>query len=274
MKIVKVFTLSIMVLGVVGCASPVPVAENFPLSYQKVARTAKHWDIVAADVVAQTASVLASTEALKGRAVFVPSTARNTAFDATFNDFLINHMVGSGMQVSVCPASSGTGLIVNPDVKVRYDTRVIGHAERHLYRPGLLTALAAGIVVARSSALSDLSSGETNNLIFGSGVLADIALGHMAQGTRTEIVVTTTIDENNRFIMRRSDIYYVPDGDVNLFVQRIARSSTCPGQQGIAGTKSQMEDSVEAEQSRQEMFIKAMRRTNPAWRPESVSYSY
>ena len=79
--------LAAVALTTIGCASPNPVAENFPVSYQKVAGTAQHWDVVAEDVVMQTASVLASNPAFKGRAVYVPPTVRNTAFDATFRDF-------------------------------------------------------------------------------------------------------------------------------------------------------------------------------------------
>ena len=51
-------TSAILIAGIssalFGCASPVPVAENFPVSYQKVARTAHHWDVVAGDLLAQT----------------------------------------------------------------------------------------------------------------------------------------------------------------------------------------------------------------------------
>ena len=262
-------------VSMIGCASQAPVAQNFPLSYQKVATTASHWDIVAADVVAQTASVLANTDRLKGRAVYVPNTIRQSAFDTTFNDFLINHMVDRGMQVSVCPTSGGTGMIVSPDVKVRYETRLISHAERHFYRPGTLTALAAGIVVARSLSLASLSTGEINNTVLGSGVLADLGLSHVARPTGTEIVVTTTIDENNRFIMRRSDIYYVPDGDVKLFMQRVATSSTCSGPKSATGVvENQSEMQADPQTIRQEMLEKAMRRSNPAWRPDSVAWSY
>ena len=53
--------LASTVVALVGCASPAPVAQNFPLSYQQVARTAHHWDVVAEDVVSQTMQAIADS---------------------------------------------------------------------------------------------------------------------------------------------------------------------------------------------------------------------
>jgi hypothetical protein len=256
-----------------GCASPVPVAENFPLTYQKVARTAQHWDVVAEDVVAQTAGVLAANQALQGRGVFIPPTARNTAFEATFRDFAINRMVDRGMQVSVCSSPGGSGMVSSPDVRVLYETRIIGHAEMSRYRPGLLTALAAGVFVGRSVSDSDLSRDGRGALGFGVAALADLAAGHISNPTHTELVVTTTIEENNRFIMRRSDIYYVPDGDRNLFTRHAAGSALCPPIPGAARAMTLLDPATD-EQARHEMVVQSMRRSNPAWQPTIFGSAY
>ena len=264
----KFVLLSSVVLTAVGCASPQPVAENFPLSYQKVARTAKHWDIVAEDVVSQTAGVLASTQGLQGRSVFVPPTVRNTAFDATLRDFLINRMVDRGVAVSVCPAG-GTGMISNPDVNVRYETRILGHADISNYRPGLLTALAGGIFVGRSIAESDVHPDTVGVAAFGLLALADIAASHITKPTHTELVITTTIAENNRFLMRRSDVYYVPDGDINLFTRRVAGSALCGPSPALA-----MKDPADDAQARQDLVINGMRRSNPNWKPTVYGSAY
>ena len=232
---IKAIVLSMIVLSIAGCASPIPVAHNFPLSYQKVARTAKHWDIVADDVVEQTASFLASREGLQGRAVFVPGTQDTTAFDATFHDFLINHLVDRGLQVSVCSLPGGVGFQTSPDVQIKYEKRIISHGEKMpQYQPGVLTALAAGVLVVRSVAVADLSG-----VGFAAAALADLGLGHLSAATQTEMIVTTTIVENNRFAMRRSDIYYVPDGDIALFTNRITKRSECPPTKGAVSTAAQ-----------------------------------
>jgi hypothetical protein len=272
MALKEIALLGVVALSAFGCASPVPVADNFPLTYQKVARTAQHWDVVADDVVAQTAGVLATNQALQSRAIFVPPTPRNTAFDATFRDFVINHMVDRGMPVSVCSSPGGTGMVSNPDVRVRYETRVIGHAQMPSYRPGVLTALAAGVFVGRSIALSDVHPDAAGVAAFGAVALADLATGHIAKPTHTELVVTTTIEENNQFVMRRSDIYYVPDGDVNLFTRRVAGSALCPPN-SQPGTTVSSRDPAEDENARQELVIQSMRRSNPSWRPGAIAFS-
>lgn len=269
MDIQKVGLVSLFALSLVGCKAPVPVAENFPLSYQKVARTAHHWDVIAEDVVNQAATTLAATQQLQGRPILVVPPARNTAFDAVFNDFLINRMVDRGMQVNVCEPT-GTGMIVEPEVKVKYQARVIVHAKVPQYRPGLLTALASSVFVARSIAISDDTSTDAMWLagIAAAGI-ADVAKGHIALATRTEVVVTTTIEENNRFVMRRSDIYYVPDGDANLFVQRVSQNNLCPSSVRAENASASVEEKENAESAaRHQLFVKNMRHRDPSWRPE------
>lgn len=213
-----------------GCASPVPVADNFPLSYQKVARTAHHWDVVADDVVAQTSATVQG-EPMKGRSVYVVQPAQNTAFDAAFREFLINRMVDRGMPVNVCPVKpEAAGFAVAPAVQVRYTTRVIAHsASMSNYRPGALTGLASGVWVGHAIGQSGLSRDAKFGAALGLGALIDWAAGHESSPTKTEIIVTTTIAENNRFLMRRSDVYYVPDADAPLFSKPVARGSECSG---------------------------------------------
>ena len=43
-------TLLILCLGLGACASQVPVATTYPISFQRKMQAAEHWDILAADV--------------------------------------------------------------------------------------------------------------------------------------------------------------------------------------------------------------------------------
>lgn len=250
-------------VAVAGCAAPVPVAEHFPLSQQRVARTAQHWDVVAADVVAQTATALHSHPALKGRPVVVGNGFRQTPFNVAFRNFLTNHLVNSGAAVNVCRVGSVVqgGFIADPaEVQVTYEVQHIQHATAPYYRPGLLTALTAGVVVGRAIAVSHFDGTEASLLALGLAGLADVGLGHSARPTRTELIITTTIADQNRFIMRRSDIYYVPEGDTALFVSGYAHPTLCPS---VAGLQQRSDT-----QARDEMLVDSMRRSNPLWRPE------
>lgn len=217
---VRTVAVALSVVFVYGCASPVPVADNFPLSYQKVARTAHHWDVVADDVVAQTADTLRGRGAFSERSLYVMQPARSTMFDAAFRDFLLNRMVDRGMTVNVCSAPS--------EVQVRYSTRVVQHsANMPKYRPGFLTALTSGVWVGHLLSESSLSADAAYAIGIPFAVAADVIAGHEAEPTRTEIIVTTTITEANHFVMRRSDVYYVPDGDRPIFTAAVARESDC-----------------------------------------------
>jgi hypothetical protein len=277
MNAAKTGAVCLLALSIAGCGAPQPIAENFGVTHQKVARTAKHWEVVANDVASQTVDLLTKSNGLASRAFFIPTTTRNTAFDAAFRDFLINDFVDRGINVKICPApeAMGTGFADLPQVKIRYTTRIIGHSEAQQYRPGLLTALAAGVFVGRSLGTVDLSRDAANGVALGLGLVGDIWGSHVTRATHTEIIVTTSIEENNRFLMRRADIYYVPDGDANLFVKRVATSSSCPGDSGTKATDDGVAaNSIDADEAVTNLFNLNMKRVNANWEPPSLSGTF
>jgi hypothetical protein len=265
-----------VVVAVVGCASPAPVAQNFDVSYQKVARTAHHWDVVAEDVVSQTMQAIAEKAQLQNRGVHV-APSRSTAFNTAFREFLITHLVDRGASVSACKVGHGAApgfAEEGPDMEVQYDSQLVVHgSDTADYTLVRLTALAAGVAVVRNVARADFA--DVNAALIGAAALADLAAGHRARPTRTEIIVTTTLVERNRFVARTSDVYYVPDADAQLFIQRVAQRSTCPDDKPIATVELGNDDK---EGARQEMIERGMRRTNPNWRPTTyrpqTAYSY
>ncbi|AKU09954.1 hypothetical protein AzCIB_0049 [Azoarcus sp. CIB] len=263
------------IAALVGCASPAPVAQNFPISYQKVARTAHHWDVVADDVVSQTLQEVSTKAQLQGRALIV-APARNTAFNTAFREFMITHLVTAGAQVSVCKMDVATGRGFQADgqvVEIQYDSQLIVHGnDVPNYAPGRLTALAAGVAVIRNAVFDN----ETNAALLAAGALSDFGLGHAARPTRTEIIVTTSITDQNRFVTRRSDIYYVPDADAQLFIQRVAQRSACPDDKPVAAAVPET-NQASTDLARQNMIEREMRRVNPLWRPAptpATAYSH
>lgn len=272
----KQYVLLFPLVLTVGCASPVPVAQNFPSSFQKVARTAHHWDVVAEDVVAQTTAAIEANPVLQKRGVFVPGPERSTAFNVAFRDFLINHMVSRGLPVSVCKStqSLGTGFAMEgSDVEVLYDARIIGHgANMPNYIPGTFTALASGVRVIHNIS-ENMSSSSAWAAGIGLAALADVAASNLAVPTRTEVIVTTTITENNRYIMRKSDIYYVPDADAKLFMRRVKHHSSCPEDKVPVAKAEPAPSEADLEYSRQTMMDREMKRWNPNWHSQEA-YAY
>lgn len=268
-------------LTVVGCASPVPVAQNFSLSDQQVARSARHWDVVADDVVEQTIEALDDNESLKGRPLYVSPSSQRTAFNKAFREFLITRLVADGTAVDVCrasPAKTKEGFAAEgAQIEVTYDTQLVRHgADLSVFdnEPRRFTWLAAGVLVARRLSEVHLSTAAGGGAAMAGAAFIDWWRGRSSQATSTEIVVTTTISENNRFVMRRSDIYYVPDGDASLYSHWGRNTkSNCPIETTKTTTASGNEQADdEIENARMELVAREMWRVNPEWRGPAYAY--
>jgi hypothetical protein len=255
MKFRYILPIVVTSVGISGCATtPVPVAKNFPASTQQVARTAQHWNVVANSVVEQTLLAINSNPMLQKRSIYLQRPNGANAFNVSFHDFLINHMVGSGASVNVCKPTQSTGAGFEMDgkpVDVTYEARVIQHQGIANYRPGEWIALGTG-VAALYNASSNWSHSEIWGAGIGLGVLAELARNSWAGSTNTELVVTTTIAENNRYIFRRSDIYYIADADAGLYFNRVKLNSSCPEDQVLANESSQ----INKEEERVRMYMK------------------
>jgi hypothetical protein len=194
-------------LGAAGCASRVPVAVNHPLTTQKKAKAAHHWDVLADDIARQTKLAAGDPKKQFPKKPLFVQPGGTSPFDTAFRNFLITRLVNDGVTVTEDPKEA---------LAVSYDVQLVRHdSSRYTHLPGTLTALAAGVWVIR-----DLASATANAVpgTLGLTALADYALGHYAGGaTHTELIVTTTMLENSRYLFRKSDIYYLEDEDTGLF---------------------------------------------------------
>lgn len=211
-------TLLVVTLFVLaGCASQVPIPTGQPISYQAKVKATHHWDLIAEDVAIELAKSLQTDDALKTHGIFVTPTVSRIAFNTAFQNFLITRMVNKGLPV----AKWSTG------VEVKYETQLVTHgSDRIAYQPGTLTLLAGGLMVARNVALN--LSGDTQALAtLAIAGLGDAAISYTTgPATKTELIVTTSLTYNNRFVMRKTDVYYIEDADVQLFMERQAPPGT------------------------------------------------
>lgn len=204
--------LSILLLALVlaGCASPVPVGRNFPVSDQYKVRATHHWDVIAGDVAEQTALSLTERDWLAGRTLHVESPHPGIAFQQGFCNFMITQLVNRGLPVVEAPQGA---LIVS------YETQVVRHASpRPGFAPGGLTALTAGVMVGRNLILGTPSPWVAGGVLLGTTAAMDLAANQLTRPTQTELIVTTSITDNGRFMLRKNDVYYVEDLDISLFV--------------------------------------------------------
>ncbi len=202
--------ISLQFLG--GCSqlAGIPSAEPFPDTNLRKAKSAEHWNVIAGDVATQTAALKDRAE-LQGRALFVSPSGDNSTFSRGFQTMLISKLVNGGFSVATTPENA---------VEVKYEAQVVRHlAGQGNYQPGSVAALAGGILVAREIAVSNTSgSGKALGaaaLVAGADLLLTNA--QLRAATNTEVIITTSLIDKNRFLMRKTDVYYVEDAEGSMF---------------------------------------------------------
>lgn len=199
-------------LSIGGCGTlDVPRADNYPPTDQKKARAVHHWDVLADDVAARVAEKIAAWPA--GEYPIHITVADGSAFNQGFRKLLIVRLLDRGVVLSTQPAV----------VELAVDAQIVQHQApvgNALQMPW--TRLAAGIAVARDwhHYAQGTASGVASAL--GLGLAMDMARmgtdGAAAGGpTRTEVLVTTALKSNDRYLAGSADVYYIEREDAVLY---------------------------------------------------------
>lgn len=208
-------TLKQMAIGagavlLVGCASsPIPVSANFPLTVEPKVRSAGHWGLLSNDVVKQTLESLGKLGVSGNLYVALPANA--TAFDKAFQNFLITDLVKSGRVVQQFPDQA---------LEISYQTQVVRHnSPRPHFVPGRLTMITAGLYAAYGLRTAAEGAKMAGGLAAAAG--ADYIISESSGGpTHTELILTTTIASGGRYLVRKTDVYYVEEADTTLLQYR------------------------------------------------------
>lgn len=208
----RVFAALVGITLLAGCSQlgGVPGAEAFPDASLRKVKSAEHWNVIAGDVAKQTAELKNRPE-LKGKDLYVSPAGDGSDFGRGFHAMLISHLVNSGANVATRP--EGT-------IQVSYEAQVVRHlAGQGNYQPGTVAAIAGGVVVAREVSTSNASSSakalEAAALIAGADFLA--AKVRLLSATNTEVIITTSLIDNNKYLMRKTDVYFVEDIEGAMF---------------------------------------------------------
>jgi hypothetical protein len=197
--------LSIPILVcLLGSCAQVPVPATYRINTQKKIQAAYHWDVLASDVAEQAYLFLSQDGKLQDIPIYVAA-AEDTLFDGVFRDLLITQLVQQGVTVVDSRDNALT---------MTYRAQLLRHGKRTIRQPpSKYSALALGIKVARD--IADWATEDILNVGVGLGVLADLNRGATTGGTPdVEVILTTSMLLNNRYVNRKSDIYYInePDG--------------------------------------------------------------
>ena len=195
-----------------ACATPyseTPLATNFATSKQHKLQAASHWSLISRDVAARLSASLP-----RDAAVFVNQASEQTAFERAFTTQLLTALVQAGHPVMKSPEGA---------LRIGIDTQAIPFSADRLQNRdfGSATALGAGVW-----AVYDLVEYASN----GAGKAAMLGLvaidahkwfqSEFASGEtpQHEIIITTTVSDPNRYIVRDTSVYYVADADRKLYM--------------------------------------------------------
>ncbi len=195
-----------VLVAVSGCIrSPQP--ETYPFTVQQKMQAAHHWEVLANDVANRINNELIRRGYLETPVYVSHSCGDDTdcgpdggfPFDEAFNDLLTTQLVGFGVPTQA--ENDGSGLVVN------YKVQVVFHRDPPLQwpRPGVITSLAAGIIVLRNA--------PDEILALAAAATTDILRATSTVNGHYEVIISTSIVDNNLYLMRTSDIYYINDPD-------------------------------------------------------------
>lgn len=205
-RLIMCMALAALVLSA-GCRSQIPMASTYPATEQQKMQAAHHWDVLAEDVAVRVEAVLAERPDLENVPLDVKMSGEGAFYDV-FKELVTSRLVSRGIPV---PAQDEGAMALFCKVQiVRHSSRI----QRPL--PGLLTAIGAGIAVAR-----DVTTEWVWGLA-GAGLLADVGVGYLAQASDVEVVITNSIVARNRYVMHTSDVYYINEPDAYQYGSSVA----------------------------------------------------
>lgn len=203
MRISLIFFLLILLSG----CTRIPQPASYAYSEQQKMQATHHWDILASDVANQINNQLIRSDYLD-KAVFVKATCgsdaspcaqgETTQFNEGFRDLLITRLVNFGVPTSIEKKLS--------DIEVNYKVQVIYHsASRSTLPPGALTVITAAVSVLRQA------PAELQAIALAAGL--DLGNSAAPRNGHYEVIITTSMVADEKYLFRTSDIYYINDPD-------------------------------------------------------------
>lgn len=218
MSHVRLF-IALVVALTTGCATDIPKPSAHPPSEQSKLRATHHWNIVAADIAMQMQKDLANLG--PGAAVYVQPPLNRSPFELAMHEFVITRLVEGGVRVDLSEAGA---------LKVSLGTQLITNVSERKTSTVPLTAIAAGIMVAYNVGLH-ANRDFLSAAALGSAAAYDVGTERMTRPgapSKTELIVTTSVANSGRFLMRKTDVYYIDDADLSLFVEPPKPASPTP----------------------------------------------
>ncbi len=194
-----------------ACATNIPQAEKFSPSKQKKVMAAQHWGLIASDAVAQTRLALAKQANIKNLPLYVADNT-TTDFSRAFRKYMIAGLIDAGFVVSAKKEGA---------VEVGYEAQVIRHASSQDpqalgYKPGMATAGVAGFWVLRNALMTWSTTSAGIATVAASGAYDTYKAINPGE-TGVELLISTSIVHDDRYVMLNADAYYIEKEEAWLF---------------------------------------------------------
>lgn len=198
--------------AVQSVVSEAPVPKLPPMNTQEKIQAAHHWGLIAQHIAGLVKRDLAAGKAQPFSAIYVAPSGV-TPFEKVFHTFLITELVEEGLTVSSDPRGS---LVLSFDIElITHPHRVIG-IDSSVYNtlgPGLVVKPEASRYDTRLDTAVDYQvSKRTRALEKGDDYIFTLP--------RNEVIITTSLKQNECYIMRNSSIYYIDDPEWWQYAQK------------------------------------------------------
>jgi len=208
----RIITLTCwFLLLITGCAR-IPEPIGYEYTTQPKMQAAYHWVVLASDVANRINNQLVLSDYPRTPVYVRPtcgdedtpcSSQETSTFAEAFRDLLITELVRFGVPVQKNPDEEA--------ITVHYKVQLVRHNAKRLrtVKPGVMTAIATGIMVLRN-APHELGT------IAAVGLL-DFMNTSAAGSSSNEVIITTSMIAKEKYLFRASDLYYINDADAGHY---------------------------------------------------------
>ena len=184
-------------------------------------QAASHWEVLATDLANRINNQLIETDNIY-KTVFVKETCgdesisceqnQTSSFNEAFRDLLITNLFGYGIPTKSRPDENA--------IEVRYKVQVVYHNTNRIrsLQPGILTGLSAAVTVLRNAPVE--------LVLITLGTVADYANTSLVSNGHYEVIITTSMINDDQYLFRASDIYYINDEDFYHYQENMPQTKT------------------------------------------------
>jgi len=207
----RIITYTCCFLLLAGCAR-IPEPIGYQYTVQPKMQAAYHWVVLASDVANRINNQLVLSDYARTPVYVRPTcgdedtpctTQESSSFSEAFRDLLITELVRFGVPVRQNPDEAS--------ITVHYKVQLVHYNAKRIrtIQPGLMTAVAAGVMVFRN-APHELGT------IAAVGLL-DYLNTAGARSSSHEVIITTSMVAKEKYLFRTSDLYYINDADAGQY---------------------------------------------------------